>query len=70
MRSYEARQSLSLDWLKASLCQNGECVEIACDTGTVAMRKSTQPDLVLRFSPDEFGAFLREVKEGRYGSTI
>jgi hypothetical protein len=70
MRSYEARQSLSLDWIKASLCQNGECLEIASDTGTVAMRTSTRPDLVLRFSPEEFGAFLREVKAGRYGSTV
>jgi Domain of unknown function (DUF397) len=68
MRSHEARLLLSLDWFKASLCQNGECVEIASHNGTVVMRNSTQPGWVLRFTPDEFGAFLREVKASEHGS--
>jgi len=68
MRSYDARQPLSLDWFKASLCQNGECVEITSHNGTVVMRNSASPDLVLRFTPEEFAAFVIEAKAGGYGS--
>jgi hypothetical protein len=56
-----------LDWHKSSLCQTGECVEIAAQSGTVIMRKSTQPDAgYVYFTPEEFGSFLMGAKAGEF----
>lgn len=66
MRSHGAIHP-SLDWQKASLCQNGECVEIAAYNGTVMMRKSTEPDSAcLYFTPEEFSSFLKGAKAGEF----
>jgi Domain of unknown function (DUF397) len=70
MRSCEARQLPSLDWLRASFCQNGECVEITSHNGMVVMRNSTKPGSALHFTPEEFSAFLTEAKMGGYSSTM
>ena len=66
MRSYEAIRP-SLDWQKASFCQNGECVEIAAHNGMVMMRKSNEPNSArLYFTPEEFSSFLRGAKAGEF----
>jgi hypothetical protein len=62
-----AMQTPSLTWNKSSLCQNGECVEIATYDDMVVMRSSALPDLgYVYFSPEEFGAFLGAVKAGEF----
>ena len=66
MRSDEGMQT-PLNWYKASLCQTGECVEIAAQNGMVIMRGSTQPDAgYLYFSPEEFGSFVMGAKAGGF----
>jgi hypothetical protein len=71
MRSHETIQIQSLDWYRASFCQNGECVEIATQNGAVIMRSSAEPDSgQIRFTPEEFSYFLREAKAGRYDQTV
>src|SRR5947208_1867866 len=37
-------QTLALDWHRSSLCQTGECVEIAIFNDTVVMRSSAHPE--------------------------
>jgi hypothetical protein len=67
MRSHGTIQIPSVDWYRASFCQNGECVEIAAQNGVVIMRSSAEPDSgQIRFTPEEFGCFLREAKAGGY----
>jgi len=66
MRSYETTPP-SLDWHKASFCQNSECVEIsALDSATIIMRSSTRPDCYVYFTREEFGSFLDDAKAGKF----
>jgi hypothetical protein len=67
MQSHGAVDASSIYWHKSSLCQNGECVEIAVHNDTVVMRSSAEPSSAyIRLTPEEFGAFLREAKTGRF----
>ncbi len=67
MRAPRGRRIPQLDWRKASFCQNGECVEVAAHNGQIMMRKSTQPDAgYICFTLQEFAAFLKEAKAGKF----
>ena len=61
-----AMQAQPLDWCKASLCQNGECVWVANQNGSVIMRGSQPGSAWLYFTPEEFGTFLSDAKVGAY----
>ncbi len=52
------------EWRTSSYSQpQGNCVEVADLAGAHAVRDSKRPDAAeLRFSPAEWGAFLRAVK--------
>jgi len=66
MGMYNVIHAQPLDWRRASFCQNGECVWIAAQNGSVIMR-SSQPDSAwLYFTPEEFGAFLDDAKAGAF----
>jgi hypothetical protein len=58
-----------MKWRKSSRSGNGgdTCVELARTPHTIATRDSKAPnDGMLRFSPRAFGAFLGNVKRGKY----
>lgn len=58
-------------WVKSSLSfANGNCVEVAdLPDGGVGVRNSRDPDgLVLRFTPDEWSAFLGGVRNREFDS--
>jgi hypothetical protein len=59
-----------MTWRKSSHSGNGgaDCVELArTSTGDIATRDSKAPnDGMLRFNPQEFKAFLAQVKHGTY----
>ena len=58
-------------WVKSSFSfANGNCVEVASLYGrAVGIRDSKDADgLVLRFTPDEWQAFLGDVRDGEFGS--
>lgn len=63
------------EWVKSSLSfANGNCVEVSdLDGGTVGVRNSRDwGGAVLRFTPDEWQAFLGGVRNGefdRFGRT-
>jgi len=60
-------QTSALDWHRASLCQTGECVEIATFNDTVVIRSSAQPESgYLYFTPEDFSLFLGAVKAGGF----
>jgi hypothetical protein len=60
-------QSASLDWCRSSLCQAGECVEVAANDDVVVMRSSVHPDAdYVYLGREEFGVFLAEVKAGEF----
>ncbi|HZN17253.1 MAG TPA: DUF397 domain-containing protein [Micromonosporaceae bacterium] len=57
----------SLDWRRSRRCEAGSCVEVALTGNDVAVRDSKNPDgPVLRFSMDEWAAFLGGVEEGDF----
>jgi hypothetical protein len=56
-------------WVKSSLSfANGNCVEISdLPGGTIGVRNSRDREgLVLRFTPDEWHAFLGGVRKGEF----
>ena len=58
-------------WVKSSLSfSNGNCVEVAnLPGGQVGVRHSKHTEgLVLRFTPDEWQAFLGGVRNGEFDS--
>jgi hypothetical protein len=63
----EAPESGS-NWTKSSLSfSNGNCVEVASLDGTIGVRNSRdQSGPELRFTPDEWDAFLGGVRNGEF----
>ncbi len=59
-------QAQPLNWHKASFCQNGECVWIGAQNGSVVMRSSHHDSAWIYFTPEEFSTFLGEAKAGEY----
>jgi hypothetical protein len=58
-------------WVKSSLSfSNGNCVEVAdLPGGGIGVRNSRDPEgLVLRFTPDEWHAFLGGAQNGEFDS--
>ena len=59
------------NWVKSSLSfSNGNCVEVASLPGcTIGLRNSRDPEgPVLRFTPDEWHAFLGGARNGEFDS--
>jgi hypothetical protein len=57
-------------WIKSSLSfSNSNCVEVADGRNTILVRDSKNPGgPVLRFTPDEWSAFLGGVRNGEFDS--
>jgi hypothetical protein len=65
------RADSGLNWVKSSLSfANGNCVEVASLPGrTIGLRNSRDPGgPVLRFTPDEWHAFLGGARNGEFDS--
>ena len=57
-------------WVKSSLSySNGNCVEVASlPDGEIGVRDSKNPGPVLRFTPDEWRAFIAGARNGEFDS--
>jgi Domain of unknown function (DUF397) len=67
----QERLSSDSSWVKSSLSfANGNCVEVAnLATGEIGVRDSKNSEgPVLRFTPDEWHAFLGGVRNGEFDS--
>jgi len=55
-------------WIKSSLSfSNGNCVEVASLEGGIGVRDSKDPEgPILRFTADEWNAFLGGVRDGEF----
>ena len=55
-------------WIKAtkSGANGGQCVEMARENNMIEVRDSKDPGLVLRFTRDEFDAWLDGAKKGEF----
>jgi Domain of unknown function (DUF397) len=65
-------RSSELDWAKSSLSYaNGSCVEVAgLSDNLIRVRDSKTPKgAILRFTPDEWDAFLGGVRKGEFDRT-
>src|SRR5215472_18439389 len=70
-RPDQERPGTGSHWVKSSLSfSNGNCVEVASlSNGGVAVRNSRDPEgPVLRFTPDEWHAFLGGARNGEFYS--
>jgi len=68
-RSLAGRMVAGPTWVKSSLSYaNGNCVEVSdLPGGTVGVRNSRDREgVVLRFTPDEWQAFLGGVRNGEF----
>jgi hypothetical protein len=67
MQSCGVRRAEQPAWRKASLCQSGECVEVAELNGMIVMRDSKDPTgHMLRYTTEEFRFLIRAIKAGEY----
>lgn len=68
--SHSSESDPGFEWIKSSLSfANGNCVEVAnLPGGHVGVRhsKDLESDLVLRFTVDEWRAFLGGVRNGEF----
>lgn len=62
----ETQPSPPLAWQRARLCGNGECVEVARDGDVIVVRDSKDPALHLRYTAQEWRAFVSGVKSGDF----
>jgi hypothetical protein len=65
MDSYWARPPKS-DWRRPSYCAGGECAEIAELDGMIALRSSTAPGSVVRYTTEEWRALVRAIRAGEF----
>jgi hypothetical protein len=66
---HQEGRGADLHWMKSSLSfSNGNCVEVAgLPGGEIGVRDSKDPaGSVLRFTPDEWHAFLGGVRNGEF----
>jgi Domain of unknown function (DUF397) len=60
-------ESSSVNWRKSSRCASNACVEVAKVDGGVMVRDSKNPDrAALRFTPEEWSAFVEGVNLGEF----
>jgi len=65
MNSYGTRQPEPA-WRRPSYCQNGECAEVAKQDDMIALRSSTAPGRVVRYTVDEWQALVRAIKADEF----
>jgi hypothetical protein len=66
MRLTSAIRRPQLDWRKSSFCASNECVEIARQNGLVFLRSSVQPRRTVRYTPQEWQAFVNGLRAGDF----
>lgn len=68
MRSFGLRRTTEQPtWHKSSFCASGECVEVAQQqNGMIVLRDSRQPRGGVRYTAEEWQAFINGVKAGEF----
>ena len=66
--SFANGNCVEVAWVRSSECEGGACVEAAdLGDGEVGVRNSRDPQgAVLRFTPDEWHAFIGGVRNGEF----
>lgn len=54
------------EWQRSSFCDTGTCVEVTFDDPWVLLRNSQDVSVQLRFTADEWLAFLNGAKEAEF----
>lgn len=66
-----APEQTGLNWIKASKSYaNGACVELAPFEGSILLRDSKNPNVLLSYSPAEIDAFIDGAKRGEFDHLI
>lgn len=59
-------QEQTQGWRRSSWCYSGDCVEVDVLPGSVRVRDSKNPDVILTFSTEEWDLFARGVARGEF----
>jgi hypothetical protein len=54
------------DWYVSSTCDGGQCIRVARQDQLVLIGNTNQPDLITKFTIDEWRKFLEGVKLGDF----
>jgi hypothetical protein len=65
MSSSEPRSPETV-WRRPSYCAGGECAEIAKLDDMIALRSSTAPSSVVRYTTEEWQALVRAISAGEF----
>jgi hypothetical protein len=53
-------------WRRSRYCQGGECAEIAKLDDMIALRSSTAPNSVVRYTTEEWQTLVQAIKVGEF----
>ncbi len=71
MPSHGTTRAEQPSWRKSSFCASGECVEVARSDGSIVVRNSMEPRLrEVRYTPEEWQAFVTGVKAGEFDDLV
>lgn len=60
------RETESAQWRRSSKCEAGTCAEVKFEAGEVLLRNSTQPEIVVRLTDEEWRVFRAGVAAGDF----
>ena len=66
MRLFRLEPAESGRWRKATFCAAGECVEISRQDDRIVLRNSALPRAVVRYTPEEWRAFVAGLRAGEF----
>jgi hypothetical protein len=70
----EGRLIMGMEWERPKRCDNSgpNCLEVSLDeaTGARFVRNSGDPTRIVRFTAEEWGAFVTSVRDGQYGPVV
>lgn len=54
------------EFVRSSRCESTSCVEVSVNQDKVVVRNSTQPEVTVEFTPQEWAAFIEGVQAGEF----
>lgn len=67
-----SKPEVVISWFNASSNDGSSCVDVQkLSDGTIQTRNSKRPDgAVIDYTPEEWGAFVQGIKEGKFDHTL
>jgi Domain of unknown function (DUF397) len=53
-------------WLKSTFCQRSSCVEVSRQGDYISIRRTQEPETIMRYTTDEWAAFAQGFHAGEF----